>query len=229
MSIPQQTINIDPAPAAPGDFCSANPRFSMLAGPGALVAAAAGVIAARFAFARDTDGTVSNSHTGSPSRVGFVGRNQNAFLATIPFTAGGTVPGGYEVTLLDSADVWMLFAAGATRGQKVFASYADGTAIAGTAGSPPTATGVTATTATGTPNLTAVAGGTLLPGQPISGAGIPAGTTIIAVAPGTAVMSANATASASGVAITQTTALETAWFVDQTVNAGEIAKTSTRG
>jgi hypothetical protein len=227
--IPQQTINIDPAPGVAGDFCSANPRFSMLAGPGALVAAAAGLIAGRFGWAKDSDGTVSNAHPGAPSRVGFVGRNQNAFLATIPFTAGATVPGGYEVTLFDSADVWMLFAAGATRGQKVFASYADGTAVAGTAGSAPTATGDTVTTTNGSPNRTAVAGGTLVPGQPISGTGVPAGAYIVSVNGATAVMSANATAAGTGVAITQTTAFETAWFVDQTVNAGEIAKTSTRG
>jgi hypothetical protein len=52
---------------------------------------------------------------------------------------------------------------------------------------------ISVTTSNGTPNLTGITA-PLVVGQPISGTGIPSGTTIIAVGSGTATMSANATA-----------------------------------
>lgn len=62
---------------------------------------------------------------------------------------------------------------------------------------------VTATTTSGSPNLTSVAGAALFAGQSISGTGIPPGTTVVSYnsGAGTAVMSANATASNSGVTV----------------------------
>lgn len=230
MTIPQTAINADPAPGVPGDFCSANPRGSMLAGPGQLIAGAAGALVGRFGFARNDNGQVSNAHPGVPSRYGFIQRNQTALITTWLAFSGNLVQPGLEMTLFDNGDFWMgPFAGGATIGQKVFVSYADGSVTAAATGTTPTATGVTATTTSGSPNLTAVAGGTLVPGQPVSGTGIPAGATIVSVGSGTAVMSANATAAGTGVAVTQTTAFESRWYVDSTAAAGEIAMTSTRG
>lgn len=57
------------------------------------------------------------------------------------------------------------------------------------------------TTTNGSPNLTGITV-PLAPGQPIAGTGIPAGTTILSVGNGTAVMSANATASGTISALT---------------------------
>lgn len=230
MTIPQTVINTDPTPGLPGDFCSANPRGSMLAGPGALIAGANGLTIGRFGWARNDNGQVSNAHPGVPSRYGFVHRNQPALITVWLAQSGNLVQPGLEVTLFDSGDFWMgPFPNGAAIGQKVYVAYADGSVSAAATGAATTATGVTATTTSGSPNLTAVTGGTLVPGQPISGAGIPAGTFIVSVGNGTAVMSANATATGTAVAITQTTNFETRWYVDSAAGAGENAMTSTRG
>lgn len=226
MTIPQQSVNLYVAPGIAGDFCSANPRHTFLAGEGAITAGVGGCSTSVFAFVNSATMTATNAHPGVTSRIGFVHRNQPALMATTPFTAGTTVPQGYGVTLFDGGDFWMQFAAGATMGQKVYAKYADGTAVAAATASAPTST-VSVTTASGSPNLTAVGAG-VYPGMPISGAGIPAGAYIVSVGTGTAVMSANATASAT-ITATITTAVETAWYVDSTALAGEIAKTSIRG
>ncbi len=139
----QTQVNLQPAPAVAGDFASSNPRASMLAGPGALVAAALGVIVGRFAWA-DVDGLVSNY--GGDGQVGFVHRDQQAVITAYLGEASNTIPEGMPATLMIAGDFWAAFAAGATKGQKVFASYEGGTAVAGTAGSPPTGGVVTAST-----------------------------------------------------------------------------------
>lgn len=229
MSIPQKTINYEPAPGIAGQFCSANPRYSMLADSGSLRAGTAGVTLGLFARAKNSDGTVTNAHPGVASRLGFALRDNMGLIPTIPFVSGNSIPAGYEVSLLADGDVWMLFAAGATIGQKVFASYADGSAVAGTAGSAPTAT-LTANTTSGSANLASVSTA-VYAGEPVSGTGIPAGAYIVtgAAIGGTAVMSANATATGTGVTVTRTTAQESNWYIAQTVAAGEVAKTSTKG
>lgn len=62
---------------------------------------------------------------------------------------------------------------------------------------------ITGTTATGSASITAVSSTAgLIVGQPISGAGIPANATILAIGVGTITISANATASAAAVALT---------------------------
>jgi hypothetical protein len=230
MSIPQTVVNSDPTPGLSGDFCSANPRYSMIAGPGQLVAGAAGVIVGRFAWARNDNGQVSNAHPGVPARLGFVGRNQPALITTWLAQFGNTVQPGLEITLFDAADLWMgPFTSAVTMGFKVFVSYADGTMSAAAAGAAVTGTAITATT-NSTTTLSALSG-PLLAGQPISGTGIPAGAYVVTggATGGTAIISAAATASASGVSITPTTALETKWFADSTQLSGENAMTSTRG
>ena len=64
----QNQINHQQAPGVEGDFASANPKASLLAGEGALVAGTNGVIVGRFAWV--TNGVVSNTGTGVPD--GFV-------------------------------------------------------------------------------------------------------------------------------------------------------------
>lgn len=229
----QRIVNTDPAPAVEGDFASANPRASLLAGAGQLIAGAAGVIVGRFAWAKNSDGTVTNAYpggTGVVGRLGFVHRNQPAVITA--WLGGETmvVTSGLEITLFDMGDFWARFALGATIGQKVFASYADGSAVAGTAGSPPTATGVTVSMNNST-TITAVAGGVLVPGQPVSGAGIPAGAYVVSVnaVAATAVISAATTGgAATGVAVTQTTAKETQFYVHSAAANTELAKISDR-
>lgn len=235
----QTSVNANPAPGLEGGWASANPHFSRLT-PGngdptlstysAWVAGPNGVTVGRFTFANTATGVCTSAHPGvSTTIVCALHRYYPVIITTWLGQSSMVLTSGLEVDPMESADLWYRFAAGATVGQKVFASYADGSAIAGTAGSPPTATGVTVTTSNGSPNLTAVTGGTLLPGQPVSGTGIPAGAFIVSATGTTAVLSANATASGTGVALTQTTAIETRWFVDSPAAAGDIAKISTRG
>lgn len=200
---------------------------------------AGGAIVGNFAFADTITGLVTSANPGTGAvrtdtapgrlRVGFVQRDQIVLLTTWLVNAGLVVQPGNGITLLSAGDVWTKFAAGATDGQFVFASYADGSAIAGSTTTLPTATGVTATTTSGSPNLTAIAGGTLLPGQPVSGTGIPAGAYIVSTSGSTAVLSANATASGTGVALTQTTAALTRYRVVGQAAAGELAKISVQG
>lgn len=233
----QSTVNQYPAPGLEGGWASVNEHFSMLiptTGDPALAnfiawrVGPAGQVVARFGFAAP-DGSVQNVHPGVANvQIGWVHRYQPVINPGWLQQSGALMYPGQEVDIVDSMDTWMRFAAGATLGQKVFASYTDGSAIAGTAGTPPTATGVTASTTNGSPNLTAVAGGTLSPGQPISGTGIPAGTYIVSTSGATAVMSANATATGTGVALTQTTAIETRWYVKSVAAAGELARCATR-
>lgn len=116
-----------------GDFCSANPRASTLAGEGAFIVGALAVTVGRFGFI-DATGKVQNISTGYV-RFGFIClRGQMVLITPWLGGAGLQVQPGYAITLHDTADVFMRFAAGATIGQKVFATLADGTAIAGAAG-----------------------------------------------------------------------------------------------
>jgi hypothetical protein len=232
----QTTVNLDPAIGIEGDFPSANPRASMLAGEGQLRAGPNGVTIGRFAWANLTTGLVNNGAFAGASRIGFVHKTQIALIG--PYLGGSTmlVPPGYEITLHDAGDFLVRFAAGATVGQKVFASYADGSAVGAATGSPTTNAGITANTTSGSPTLTVTAnsGAPVVVGQPVSGTGIPAGTTITALGTGTGgagtyTMSANATATGTGVTVTASTNFETRWYVDSPAGAGELAMISTRG
>jgi hypothetical protein len=230
----QKTVNVNPAPAIEGDWSSANPRYSVLAGEGALTAGSVGVTVGRFARARNDNGKVTNAHPGVACRLGFVHRDQPAIITAWLGEATMLVPAGLEVTLFDAADVWVRFAAGANIGDKVFANYADGSAIAGVAGTPPTGAVVTASTATNTTlTVTGVTSGALAVGDPVSGTGIPAGTTITAFGTGTGgvgtyTLSAATTATAAGVTVTALGASETDWWVHSAASATELAKIATR-
>lgn len=236
------------APGVEGGWASANPHVSLLqpntgdlsdANAASWKVGVGGAIVGRFAFADVVTGLVTSAHPATGAnftddapgrvRVGFVQRDQVSLITAWLAESGNVVQPGTGITLLAKGDVWAKFAAGAAVGSFVFASFADGSAIAGATSTPPTATGVTVTTVNGSANLTAVAGGTLYPGQPVSGAGIPAGAYIVSVSGSTAVLSANATASASGVAVTQTTGILTPWRVDSLAAAGDIAKISVWG
>jgi len=179
----QTLMQTFPAVGIEGDWCSANPRFSLLSGDGKLRAGPSGVTAGRFAWARD-DGIVD---VGGNGRIGFVHRDQ---VALIPFNmaaSGGlaqstmlVVPNG-EITLYTSCDVWCKFAAGAKVGQKVYAKYSDGTAVAAATGSPTTSSttsfsiaatttmSVTGSIQNGILTVTTLGAGHVYPGSIIAG------------------------------------------------------------
>lgn len=226
----QAQVNLQPAPAVEGDFASANPRATVLAGAGALVAGANGLTTGNFAWV--ASGAASNNGVGAPA--GFVHRAQQALITAFLAETSNVIPAGLPVTLFRAGEFWDKFAAGATIGQKVYAYYADGTAYAAATGTPPTNTGVVTTATNTTLTVTTAPAAPIAIGQPVSGAGIAAGTYIIAFDTGTGglgtyTLNQATTASASGVTATFTTAVETNYYVDSTAAAGELAKISTWG
>ena len=127
----QSTIHNDPNPAVAGDFASANPRASVLAGPGAFVAGTGGANVGLFGWA-DANGLVTNAGSGAPT--GFIHRDMNALITTWLGSASMNIPEGLPVTLMSAGDFWAQSLTVATVGQKVFASNTDGTVKTGAAG-----------------------------------------------------------------------------------------------
>lgn len=227
----QTSVASQQSPGIEGGFYGTNPHYT-LTNPdeGMWVAGSAGVTIGQFAWANTANGQVTSAHPGVTTvRVGFVHRDQAAVISGLLVGSSNTVVAGQGIDLVSDAPVWGRFAGGATIGQKVYANYADGALKAAATATPATAT-FTATTVSGSANLSAVTGAAYA-GEPISGTGIAAGAYLVSVDPvaGTAVMSANATASNAGVTVTRTTNFETEFTVRSTAGAGELAKISVRG
>lgn len=149
MSFPK-TINYQPAPAVEGDFCDANPRASVDAGPGGLVVGSSGAVIGRFHWAAatpvDTNGTpttITNSGTGVPT--GFLHREQQGLITMYLAENGMTVLPGAAVTLMKAGGFWgRNNGSGATVvGQKVYANNTDGSLAVAATGQ--TVTGFTET------------------------------------------------------------------------------------
>jgi hypothetical protein len=226
----QTSVKTQQAPAIAGDFASANPRASVLAGEGALVAGTNGVTVGQFAWA--LAGVVNSAYQAAPAQVGFVHREMNAIITTWLGQSSMTVPAGVPVTLMEAGDFWATFAGGATIGQKVYANYGTGAASAAATGTPPTGAVVTGSISTTVLTVTAVTSGALTVGQPISGAGITAGTIITALGTGTGgvgTYTVSASQTAASTTVTALGAVETPFVVRSTAAAGEIAKISTWG
>lgn len=120
----QTELNRDIPRGVAGDFASTNPRNSMLAGEGALVAAEP-ITVGQFAYADLTDGKVySELDTGL--RIGFVHRNNQAVVA-LGQAASMTIPTGKEVALFTSGDFYVVAPATVAVGGTVYALDADGT------------------------------------------------------------------------------------------------------
>lgn len=186
----QKQVNLTPAPAVAGDFASSNPRATVLAGPGGLVAGALGVTVGKFAWV-DTDGvTVRSRGTAAKAPSGFVHREQQALIQVYLAESGMNIPAGFPVTLHNEGDFWALNAGpGAFAvGDAVYANYANGD-VAQAAATNATATasmGATFTASGSGTNLTVSAvTGVLTVGETLSGTGIPAGTTIVSQTSGT--------------------------------------------
>lgn len=125
----QKTLNRDLPVGVEGDFASTNPYHTVLAGEGALKAGADGVTIGAFAWADLTTGLVSNKYVQN-GVLGFVRRDNTALINQYLAEASLLIPAGFGVTLYDKGDFWARFQNGATIGQKVFASIADGSVIA---------------------------------------------------------------------------------------------------
>ncbi len=126
----QKQINQYLAPAVAGDFASANPRASVVAGEGQLVSGASGVTIGVFAWA--ASGVVTNAGSGAPT--GFVHRDMQALITVWLAETSMVIPQGLPVTLHNAGDFWVQTGTVATVGQKVFASNTTGAVQTGAAG-----------------------------------------------------------------------------------------------
>jgi len=186
-----------------GDFADHNPRVSVLAGPGGIVAGASGVTVGRFAWLSpsridgDNAPAIANSF-GLGAVAGFVGRSFNGLLTTFLAEASMAIPAGFGVTLY-SAGSFFAKNEGTTqalKGQKAYAALATGAVSFAATGSAATASGSTSSIAAGTASVTgsisdniltvsAVGSGTLPVGAILSGTGVATGTQIVSQLTGT--------------------------------------------
>ena len=187
----QKQVNLTPAPAVAGDFASSNPRATVLAGPGGLVAGALGVNVGKFAWVDDDGVTVQSFGTATKAPQGFVHREQQALIQQYLAESGMNIPQGFPVVLHNEGDFWAKLAGdnAATIGAAIYADYSNGDvcAVAAPAGASVTASiGATFTaTGTGTSLVVTSVTGRISIGDKIAGTGVTAGTTIAAQVSGT--------------------------------------------
>lgn len=126
----QTSVNLQQAPAVAGDFASANPRASLLAGEAAIVAGTSGVTVGRFAWVGN--GVASNAGATKPN--GLVARENQSVITTWLADGSNVIPKGLPVTLYVAGDFWVKTLSNASIGQKVFASLSTGEVKTDTAG-----------------------------------------------------------------------------------------------
>lgn len=224
----QTQVNANPAPAVAGDFASANPRATVLAGPGGLIAGAGGVTVGKFAWVDDDGVTVFNHGTATRAPDGFVHREQQALISTYLAESSNIIPEGFPVTLHNEGDFWARLTGSnaASIGDTLYADYDTGDVTADAASTGASVTGLMGSTNTGSLGSTFTATGTgtslavtsltgyLAVGDVISGTGVTAGTTIVAQVSGT-----------TGAAGTYTTSVATTSSGDTVTSFGSTIKT----
>jgi hypothetical protein len=194
----QTRTTVQPAIGVAGDFASANPRFSVIAGAGAFVAGLAGVFVGRFAWAEesrvdDVGGpAVVNSFGGAPV-TGFVHREMQAALTQYLQESSMLIPPGWGLTLMNGGDFLVQNdgAGQALIGMKAYANFADGKVSFAATGAPTaggTSTASTIAAGTNSANGTIVGNlftatdtltGILYNGSLLSGSGVATGTRIV--------------------------------------------------
>lgn len=191
----QTFVGTQPSPAVAGDFASANPRSSVLAGPGGLVSGLSGVFVGRFAWlsydrvdSNQAPAEVNNFGVGVPD--GFVHRDQQGLITQFLSESSMLIPPGFAITVMDSGDYWIVNSGlvEATPGMKAFAQFGTGLASFAATGSTTSASAtgsiaaatfaVTASIAGDLMTVSAVSSGTLVNGATIAGAGVATGTQI---------------------------------------------------
>lgn len=213
----QTQVNLQPAPAVAGDFASANPRATVLAGPGGLVAGSnipsglsiGGVLVGRFAWASpgtllnqssgEIDGMLTVNSNGSGAPTGFVHREQQGLITVFLQAATQLIPQGLPVVLHKEGDFWAVND-GTTAsyvGEPIYAINATG-AVVPSASVPADATLTTITVVANDLNVSAIAqnaftgsiSGTTLTVSAITTGGLYAGQTLAGtnVAAGTTVV-----------------------------------------
>ncbi|MBB3743901.1 hypothetical protein FHX10_003400 [Rhizobium sp. BK591] len=198
----QTQATYNPAPAVEGDFASTNPRATVLAGPGGLVAGSSFIVGRAIWLSStyvDDDGApaVANAF-GSGAIAGIAHREQQGLIQQYLQEFTMQVPAGFPVTVFASGDFWVKNngSTQALPGMKAYANFADGKFTAAATGSASTASGsassvaastfsVTGSIADNVLTVTAVGSGTVVAGGTISGTGIATGTKIVSQLSGT--------------------------------------------
>ena len=227
----QTTMYQQPEVGVPGKRASMNP-VSVISRIAQSVVTVAGFVWP----GTDTDNQVQNIAAASGKPLGFAVTDQNSIIPGYLQEYSMQVPIGFPVEVAEQGEWFAKSAANAaTLGQKVYANYDGlGTLSFGATGAPVTNANITASTTSGSNVLTVTAntGAAIAIGQPVSGAGIPAGSYITGFGTGTGgvgtyTMSQNASATGSGVTVTATTNVETAYKVSRGGAAGAVIKIST--
>jgi hypothetical protein len=194
----QTTVTVQPAIGVEGDFASANPRFSVIAGAGAFVAGLLGVTVGRFCWSDprsvdDVGGPATVNSFGAGPVLGFVHREFQALITQYLQESSMVVPVGFGVTVMSGGDflVKNRGTTEATIGMKAYAAFADGSISFAATGSPSgggtstastIAAGTNAMTGSITGNVLTVTGGitgVLYNGTVLSGSGVFTGTQIV--------------------------------------------------
>ena len=188
----QKQVNLTPAPAVAGDFASANPRASVLAGPGGLVAGSPGVTVGKFAWVDDDGVTVRSYGTATHAPDGFVHREQQALITAYLGESSMNVPAGFAITLQNEGDYWAVNKgpSASAIGDAIYADYSNGDVYCASGPTGASATGAMGATFTATgagTNLTVSAvTGLITVGETLgTTTGITAGTTIVSQTSGT--------------------------------------------
>lgn len=144
----QKSVNLNNPLAVAGDFASANPRASAVAGEGTLVAGAGGVTVGLFAWIQ-ADGTVLNVGGAGVAPDGIIHREENALITGYLAEASNVIPAGFPVTVMKAGDFFLTVtgATAATRGAEISAVSATGAAVIGAPGAGQVATKFTAQSA----------------------------------------------------------------------------------
>lgn len=187
----QRQVNLTPAPAVAGDFASSNPRATVLAGPGGLVAGVGGVSTGKFAWVASDGVTVHSYGTAAKAPSGFVHREQRGLITQYLGESTMNIPVGFPLALHNEGDFWAVNAGASafSVGDTVYANYATGD-VAQSAATNATATGAMGATFTasgsGTDLTTSAVTGVITIGETLgTTTGIPAGTTIVSQTSGT--------------------------------------------
>jgi hypothetical protein len=205
----QAQVNTIQAPAVEGDFASANPRATVLAGEGALIAGRGvidgvlveGCVVGRFGWTSyqtiDNDeapGTVNSYGSGLPQ--GIIHRNQQALITQWLGSASMVYNRGLQLALFNGGDYWVKnrnASAYCQVGMKAFARYSDGAVLFAAAGATPgggsgSASSIAAGTFSGvgsiSNNILTVTGSVvgangIRAGGTIAGSGVATGTKIV--------------------------------------------------
>ena len=139
-------VNVQPGVGVVGQFCSSNPRASVLSKAGAFVAGAAGLTIGAFAWLDPSYTYASNGGGGLPA--GFVANEEQGVNTTFLSSNGLAILPGMACTLFNEGEFWALNAGSSavTPGMKAYANNSNGSITFNTTGNPPSGATSTAST-----------------------------------------------------------------------------------